>query len=131
MKKSIKSTLKNVVVRCATLWEDEVKVDSEIFDDIYMEAATRCVEKRKNDEDFKLAIILECWEKKDVKNPLKHICYNSYYVMINAALYKKAEILRSNFMALHRMDLKKESVKGESEDGTKSNNEFTGSTPTR
>jgi hypothetical protein len=113
MKKIKDSKFKYVVVKCADMWEDTIKIDSEIFDDIYMEAATRCIEKRKDDEDLKLAIILECWEKKETNNPNKHFCYNTYYVMNNAGLYTKAELLRHNFKLISNIDLKKESMRGE------------------
>lgn len=119
MKKSKKTTklkLKTVVVKCSNLWQDEIKIDADIFDDIYVEAATRCIEKRKDDPDFKLAVVLECWEKKDVKIPEKHFCYNTYRVMYNAGLYKKAEILRSNFLSIHKFDLRNEPLRGESDD---------------
>ena len=114
MKKYMKSlTLKKVVIKCADFWMDEIEIDSEIFDDVYIEAATRAVEKRKDLPGFKITIILECWEKRDFKNPNKHFCYNTYRVLINAGLYDKAEILRLNFMKLHGVDIQKESLKGE------------------
>ena len=117
MKKYMKSsTLKKVVIKCADFWMDEIEIDSEIFDDVYIEAATRAVEKRKNLPGFKITIILECWEKRDFKNPNKHFCYNTYHVFINAGMYDKAEVLRMNFIKIHGIDLQKESLKGENGD---------------
>jgi predicted DNA-binding ArsR family transcriptional regulator len=114
MKKDIKtSTLKKIVVKCADFWMDELEIDSEIFDDVYVEAATRAIEKRKDLPGFKVTVILDCWEKKDFKKPEKHFCYNTYRVLINAALHDKAEMLRINFMKMHGIDLQKESLKGE------------------
>lgn len=114
MKKYMKSsTLKKVVVKCSDFWMDEVEIDSEIFDDVYVEAATRAVEKRKDLPGFKVTVILECWEKRDFKKPEKHFCYNTYRVLINAGLHEKAEMLRLNFMKMHGIDLQKESLKGE------------------
>src|SRR4051812_39368810 len=105
MKKYMKPpTLKKVVVKCSDFWMDEFEIDPEIFDDIYVEAATRSIEKRKNLEGFKVAVIIECWEKKDFKKPNKHFCYNTYRILINAALYDKAEMLRINFMKMHGID---------------------------
>jgi hypothetical protein len=92
---------------------DEVEIDSEVFEDVYVEAATRAIEKRKDLPGFKVTVILECWEKRDFKKPEKHFCYNTYRVLINAGMHKKAEMLRINFMKLHGIDLQKESLKGE------------------
>ena len=118
MKKYMKSsTLKKVVVKCADFWMDEFEIDSEIFDDVYVEAATRAIERRKAQDDFKVTVILECWEKKDFKRPEKHFCYNTYRVLINAGMHEKAEMLRYNFMRMHGIDLQKESLKGDNEDG--------------
>ena len=123
------STLKKVVVKCANFWMDEFEVDSELFDDIYVEAATRAIEKRKDLSEFKVTVIIETWEKKDFKRPNRHFCYNTYRVLINAAMHEKAEILRMNFMKLNGIDLQKESLKGENDidgnnftDGNSTNN---------
>jgi hypothetical protein len=117
------SAIKKIVVKCADFWTDEFDIDSETFDDVYVEAATRAIEKRKNLPGFKVTVILETWEKKDVKKPNKHYCYNTYRVLINAGMHEKAEMLRLNFMTMHGIDLQKESLKGEDEDGgTTTNN---------
>jgi len=117
MKKYMKSSnIKKVVVKCADFWMDEFNIDSDIFDDIYVEAATRAVEKRQNLSDFKVGVIIECWEKKDFLKPAKHICYNTYHVLINAGIHHKAEIMRKNFMTMYGNDLRNESLKGD--DGT-------------
>lgn len=114
MKKYMKSaTLKKVVVKCSDFWMDEVEIDSEVFDDVYVEAATRAIEKRKDLPGFKVTVILETWEKRDFKKPEKHFCYNTYRVLINAGMHTKAEMLRINFMKMHGIDLQKESLKGE------------------
>lgn len=117
MKKYMKSSaLKKIIVKCASLWIDEFEIDPEIFDDVYVEAATRAIEKRKEEPGFKVTVILETWEKKDFKRPEKHFCYNTYRILINAGMHKKAEMLRMNFLQMHGIDLQKESLKGE-EDG--------------
>ena len=111
------SALKIVAVKCAGFWEDEFEIDSTIYDDIHMEAATRAVEKRKDLPGFKVAVMIECWDKKYVSDPNKHICYNTYFVLINSGLHKKAEMLRLNFFKQHKIDLQKESLKPEGENG--------------
>jgi len=111
------SALKKIVVKCASLWMDEYEIDPEIFDDVYVEAATRAIEKRKDEVGFRVTVILECWEKKDFKRPDKHFCYNTYRILINAGMHGKAEMLRINFLQMHGIDLQKESLKGDNEDG--------------
>ena len=114
MKKYMKSsTLKKVVVKCADFWMDEIEIDSEIFDDVYVEAATRAVEKRKDLPGFKVTVVIETWEKKDFKKPAKHFCYNTYRILINVGMHSKAEMLRLNFIKLHGIDLQKETLRGE------------------
>jgi len=118
MKKYMKSSvIKKIVVKCrfseTDFWMDEFEVNSKIFDDVYMEAATRAIERRKNLQGFRVTILLECWEKKNFKKPEKHFCYNTYYVLINAGCHNKAEMLRVNFIKMYGIDLQKESLKGE------------------
>jgi hypothetical protein len=113
--------LKKVVIKCDLKdkdnvnvgWEDEIVIDPTIFDDILLEACTQAVEKRKNEPGFCLGMTLECYDKKNSKDPNAHYCYNTYFVMINASMHQKAEMLRSNFMKLYKVDLKVESLKGE------------------
>jgi hypothetical protein len=121
MKKYMKSSkIKKIVVKCANFWMDEFEIDSEIFDDVYVEAATRAVEKRQAIPGFKVGVIIECWEKKDFTKPLKHICYNTYRVLINAGLHDKAEMMRANFIKMYGTDLRNESLKGDN-NGTTTN----------
>lgn len=110
------STIKKVVVRCLD-WEEEMDIDSSIFDDIYMEAATRSIEKRKSLPTFQLAVVMKCWEKKNADNPDMHFVYNTYFVLVNSAMHEKAEILRLNFLKEYKMDLRKESLKSKNDDG--------------
>ncbi len=107
------SKIKKIVVKCGDFWMDEHSIDSEIFDDVYVEAATRAVEKRQNLPGFKVGVIIECWEKKDFTKPQKHICYNTYRVLINAGLHDKAEMMRHNFLKMYGTDLRNESLKGD------------------
>jgi len=109
--KSMRSKLKKVVVRCLD-WKEEFSIDPEIFDDIYMEAATRALEKRKDGEKFLVTVIMERYLKKEEKASDKHYVYNTYFVLINAGLHTKAELMRLNFLKSHGIDLRKESLKG-------------------
>lgn len=120
MKKYMKtSKVKKIVVKCANFWMDEFEVDSEIFDDVYVEAATRAVESRQATPGFKVGIMIECWEKKDFAKPHKHFAYNTYFVLINAGLYEKAEMMRHNFLKMYGSDLATQSLKDDGiSDGT-------------
>jgi len=112
MKKYMKtSKIKKIVVKCSTFWMEEFEIDSEIFDDVYCEGATRAVEKRHTLQGFKVGPIIECWEKKDFTKPLKHICYNTYRILVNAGLHNKAQMMRSNFLKMYGTDLNEESLK--------------------
>lgn len=107
-----KSSLKKIVVKCGDFWMDEHEIDSEIFDDVYVEAATRAIERLRSGPGFKVTVIIETWEKKDFKRPEKHICYNTYRILINAGMHVKAETMRLNFLNAHGIDLSKENLKG-------------------
>lgn len=114
--KSMRSKLKKIIVRCLD-WEEEFSIDPDLFDDMYVEAATRALEKRKDGEKFLVTVVMECYLKKDEKNAEKHFVYNTYFVLINAGLHFKAEMMRLNFLKSHGIDLRKESLKGD-DDGT-------------
>lgn len=110
------SQVKTVVVECKlkdSLDVKEFDIDSEIFDDIYLEAATRFADQHVRKRNAKIAPILSAYEKKDEKDFNKHFCYNSYYVIINAGFHRKAEIMRKNFMTVAGIDLQKESLKSD------------------
>jgi hypothetical protein len=106
--------IKTIVVECKLKdfnSAQEFEIDSEIFDDTNLEAATRFVEHYISNNNLKISPTLNTYEKRDVKNPNKHVNYNSYYIIVNAGYYKKAENMRSNFLKISNIDLKKESLK--------------------
>lgn len=108
------SKIKTVVVECKlkdSLDTKEYDVDSEIFDDVYLEAATRFAGEHVKKNNAKIAPILFTYEKKDSKNYNKQFTINSYYVIINAGFHKKAEIMRKNFKEFSGVDLKNEVIK--------------------
>lgn len=110
------SKIKTIVVECRlkdNVYTKQFDVDSEIFDDVLLEAATRFTEQHIKKPNVKIAPILTAWEKKDEKNYEKYNCYNSYYVIINAGSHKKAEIMRKNYMSATGIDLKLEKLKTE------------------
>jgi hypothetical protein len=111
MEKSMKSlvTTKIIVVRLTADNVNEFEIDTDVFDDPFMEAATRAVEKAKTKSHGMIRPIAECWEK---KSPKKSYMYNSYWILVNAACYKKAELLREKFKFQHDCDLAKEPMCG-------------------
>ena len=107
-----------------------VEVDSDIFDcslpegggkslsdfssDVYLEAATRVIEQYRKKKNFQIAVVVECYEDKDLKVPDRHYIYNSYFLLVNAGMHEKAEHLRESFKHQFGIDLQKESIRGES-----------------
>jgi hypothetical protein len=110
MRKTMKPTgSKTVVVSLTADNICEFEIDTEIFDDPYLEAATRAVEKYRKVRGAIIRPITTCWEK---KSPKKICMYNSYWILVNAACYAKAEQLREKFKMQHDVDLKSEPLHG-------------------
>ena len=113
MKKKVnkrKSSLKEVIVKSSDKWKKSVLIEHEIFEDCLMEGATRLIEENHNKKGFTTSIILHCYLKEDEKNLCNHYTYNIYYVLVNAALYEKAERVRETFKKTHGVDLKFENM---------------------
>ena len=124
-KKMKSSKIKTVVVECKlkdSVDKKQFDIDSEIFDDILLEAATRFAEQHVKKKNVRMAPILTAWDKKNTNNFEKYYCYNSYFVVINAGFHKKAEIMRKNFLAATGIDLKLEKMKTESNGKSGKNN---------
>lgn len=118
--RKMKSTIKTIVVECKlkdSLNLKEFEVDSDIFEDVYLEAATRFAEDHVKQPGAKIAPILSTYEKKDKKDYDKHLCYNSYFIIINAGFHKKAENMRANFKKQFNIDLAKETLKSKNQHG--------------
>lgn len=101
------SAIKTIVVRLTSDNVQEFEIDSTVFDDVYMEAATRAVETTKSKRQGIVRAISECWEK---RTPNKSVLYNSYWILVNAACYDKAEQLREKFKMQTDCDLAKEPI---------------------
>lgn len=102
MKIMTSAAIKTFVVRLSAQSIHEIDVDCELFEDPFLEAETRAVEKEKLNKDVILKPILECWEK---KNPKKKVMSNSYWVLVNAGRYDRAERLREKFKMQTDCDL--------------------------
>lgn len=105
------SAIKTIVVRLTADNVVEFPVDSEIFEDPYMEAVTRAAEGIRKQKGAIIRAVTECWDK---KTPKKSELYNSYWMLVNAGCYDKAEQLREKFRMQTDCDLAKEPLHGKS-----------------
>mgnify|MGYP000926772352 CR=1 FL=1 len=104
-----KTNIKTIVVRLTVDNVHEFDIDTDIFSDPYLEAGTRAVEKSKKRKHGIVKAITECWDK---STPKKQYLYNSYWLLVNASCYDKAELLREKFKAQTDCDLKEEPIHG-------------------
>ena len=108
MQKTMKpSEIKTVVVRLTADNVFEFNVDTDIFDDPFLEAATRAVEHSRKQRHGIIRAVTECWDK---TAPKKSTLYNSYWILVNASCYAKAEQLRDKFKMQTSVDLSLEPI---------------------
>jgi len=103
------SAIKTIVVSLTADNVSEFEINTDIFEDPFMEAATRAVEKCRRSKGAIIRPVTTCWDKKTPKKP--HV-YNSYWILVNAGCYAKAEQLREKFKMQHNIDLAKEPLHG-------------------
>ena len=103
----MKSNIKNIVVCMESSSTKEFEVDTDLFDDPYIEALTRAVEENKLKIHLKIRPGCVLWDKDEPKIPYT---YNSYFAMLNAGMYKRAELLREEIMVQYDIDLSKEPI---------------------
>ena len=118
----MRKNIRTIVVNSLN-WFREVQLDSTLFKDLYMEAATRVIEQNKDNPKFQLSPVMICFDKKDVNNVDKYYLYNTYYILINAGLHKKAEAFREIILKMHSFDIGEEKLM----ENNKQNNFLTGS----
>jgi len=97
----------SIIVKLGT---ETFKLDIEdMFEDPFMEACTRIIEfKRQQSTHMSVPpCMISCLDRKRSK---MHV-YNTYVVLVNAAMYVQAENLRNRFMKDSGIDLKKEPIK--------------------
>lgn len=106
------STLKVVIVKINGK-KSQVTVDADTFEDIFIEAATRVVERQRGNQAFfsKIKVIGLCYCKEDEERPENHQQINLYHIMVNAGMYDLAELLREKTKNLHNVDLQIEPVR--------------------
>lgn len=103
------SGIKTIVVQLTSDNVNEFNIDTDIFSDPFMEAATRAIEITKQKPHGIIRPIAECWDK---KTPKKMKTYNSYWALVNAGCYEKAELLREKFKMQTDMDLATQPLHG-------------------
>ncbi len=105
------SDIKTIVVKFSEDNIVEFDIDTDNFSDPLMEAGTRAIEntKVKGGVGAIIGPVAKCWDK---QNPNKSIVYNTYWLLVNAACYKKAEQLRDKFMMQEDVDLAKQPYHG-------------------
>jgi len=118
MRKIMKSSaIKTITVRLTADNVSDFEIDTEIFDDPFLEAATRAVEKSRKQPHGIIRAVTECWDK---KSPKKTSMYNSYWILVNASCFAKAEQLREKFKMQTKCDLAKEPLHGRDTGNSKS-----------
>lgn len=99
-------TVKTVVVCLTKDNISEFDIDIESFDDPFLEAATRAIEEGRKSRGKIIHPTVTVWEKKSPRKTQK--IYNSYWILINAGCYAKAELLREKFAVQTDIDLSKQ-----------------------
>ena len=89
-------------------WSSIVEVDGSIFDDSYVEACTRAMEMKiqnmkETEENLLVNPIMVCHNLTNEQEKERYI--NTYKVLLNASMPKRAETLRSIFMKNVQVDL--------------------------
>jgi len=105
----MKSNIKSIIVCMESTSKKEFDVDVDLFDDPYMEALTRAVEEDRKKTHLKIRPGCVLWDKDIPKVPYT---YNSYFAMLNAGMYKRAELLREKILVQYDIDLAKEPICG-------------------
>jgi len=112
----LKNREKNKKYKVSTTnWSSIVSVDETIYDDPFVEACTRVVERkveylRKNDNDEFLDInpVMVC--RRINRGAINQKIINTYRVLQNAGYNQKAEYLRDIFLKMSDVDLAKEPI---------------------
>ena len=98
---------KTIIVKCAG-WESDISVNSDDFEDIFVEACTRALEKHIRSSKVMVAPFMEAKLK---KSKTVYI-FNSYKILANAGFHTFAENLRNNVRREMKVDLRDEPIKG-------------------
>ena len=96
-----------IIVKSAG-WEKIVNVDSDIFDDVYVEACTQAIESNFKSNNMLVAPFIEAF----VKNGKNVYIFNAYKILSNAGYHVFAENLRENVKKNMSVDLRNEPIRG-------------------
>jgi len=102
--------MKNKLTVSCSDWSREITVDDEIFDDIFIEAATQAIEdvfKTEKISELKLNMVMLVFHSNKKR---KSRLMNTYKIMINAGLHKYAETFRSELMKAYKIDFNEEPI---------------------
>ena len=102
-----KTMNKLINVKCAG-WEVDVSVNADDFDDIFVEACTRALEKNISESNMLVAPFMEA----RIKKTKSVFIFNSYKILVNAGFHTYAENLRKNVKRQMKVDLQNEPIKG-------------------
>lgn len=82
--------MQNITVKFGKL-EKTVDINSNLFDNVYIEACTRVVEILYKENSLRIPAVMICFI---TNKPKKQIICNSYKILINAGMHIYAERLR-------------------------------------
>ena len=80
----------------------EIVVDTSVFDDPYMEAATRAILRLRRRPKSFIHPVIKCYSG---ESPKQVHYYNSYTILYNAGMSAKAEELRAKYKEKTAKDL--------------------------
>jgi len=89
-------------------WEKYIDIDSDIFDDVFIEACTRVLDDNLKNKNMSVAPFMESRLKRGKTTYI----FNTYKILINAGYYRYAENLRIHFKRQSKIDLRDEPIKG-------------------
>ncbi len=106
---SDESKMKVITVKSVD-WTHDVEVDSNIFEDVFIEACTKVLEENLKNKNTRVGIIMEACLK---STPKKIYTINTYKILINAGFHQYAENLRKNYKKQTKSQGKEIDVKDE------------------
>jgi len=86
-------------------------IDTDVFANPFIEAATRLIEDCRNKPDVNLGASIECWMiGEDVQTPPPIVKLNTYHILLNAGRPDAAQRLQAGMLSKFSIDLAKEPV---------------------
>ena len=105
--------MKTIWVKTAD-WHKVVDVDETIFENVFIEACTKAIEIKTSElkygEDFLVNGVMYCTDIHSKKKSDHDQVVNTYKILINAAKYDRAELLRKALLDKMNVDLRDEPI---------------------